>query len=228
MARLTACKSEQQCQCPTPKCRRRFKICLVCLLYVENLHALSFICSYDCCDSPVLLCRCVKGLQGAGLKVLADIVINHRCAAAQDEQGVWNVFGGKLAWDADAVRPCEKSAALVHDPTFRTSATTACDNNFHVELSRCMLLGNCSYADGSGQRVWNIQALFVFRACSFSCQLASQIVGDHFEFRGRGNESSGDPFPAAPNLDHSADFVKRDLSEWLRWMRTEYGFDGWR
>jgi alpha-amylase len=48
----------------------------------------------------------VKGLQGAGLKVLADIVINHRCAAAQDEQGVWNVFGGKLAWDADAVRSC--------------------------------------------------------------------------------------------------------------------------
>lgn len=55
-----------------------------------------------------------------------------------------------------------------------------------------------------------------------------QIVGDHFEFRGRGNESSGDPFPAAPNLDHSADFVKRDLSEWLRWMRAEFGFDGWR
>lgn len=47
--------------------------------------------------------RCVHGLQGAGLKVLADIVINHRCAAAQDEEGVWNVFGGKLAWNADAV-----------------------------------------------------------------------------------------------------------------------------
>lgn len=55
-----------------------------------------------------------------------------------------------------------------------------------------------------------------------------QIVGDHFEFRGRGNESSGDPFPAAPNLDHSAEFVKRDLSDWLRWMRSDYGFDGWR
>lgn len=49
-------------------------------------------------------CRCVRGLQGAGVKVLADIVINHRCAAQQDEQGVWNVFGGKLAWNADAVR----------------------------------------------------------------------------------------------------------------------------
>ncbi len=50
-------------------------------------------------------CRCVRGLQSAGLKVLADIVINHRCAHAQDEDGVWNVFGGKLDWDADAVGP---------------------------------------------------------------------------------------------------------------------------
>jgi len=47
--------------------------------------------------------RCVRGLQGTGVKVLADIVINHRCAANQDDNGVWNVFGGKLAWDADAV-----------------------------------------------------------------------------------------------------------------------------
>lgn len=49
-------------------------------------------------------CRCVKALQGAGVKALADVVINHRCAQQQDANGIWNVFGGKLAWDATAAR----------------------------------------------------------------------------------------------------------------------------
>lgn len=57
---------------------------------------------------------------------------------------------------------------------------------------------------------------------------ARAIVGDDPNFRGKGNRSSGDHFSAAPNIDHSQDFVKRDLSEWLQWMRTHAGFDGWR
>ena len=36
--------------------------------------------------------------------------------------------------------------------------------------------------------------------------------GDDPNFRGRGNRSSGDIFPAAPNIDHSQEFVKRDLA----------------
>ena len=32
----------------------------------------------------------------------------------------------------------------------------------------------------------------------------------------------------APNIDHSQDFVKRDLGEWLVWLRTHVGFDGFR
>ena len=67
----------------------------------------------------------MKGLQSAGLKVLADIVINHRCAAAQDEQGVWNVFGGKLAWDADAVRICMQFKMLQAWSRVWTSARAA-------------------------------------------------------------------------------------------------------
>lgn len=34
-----------------------------------------------------------------GLKVVADIVINHRCAHYQGDDGKWNKFGGRLAWD---------------------------------------------------------------------------------------------------------------------------------
>jgi hypothetical protein len=119
----------------------------------------------------------------------------------------------------------------------------------------------------------------------------SADAGDDPNFGGRGNRSSGDFFTAAPNIDHSQDFVKRDLqgeagcswgvwysivrwtgigsppgskgmgsvagkttwlgglgraaspgrveglrlprasllvAEWLTWMRTCIGFDGWR
>lgn len=54
------------------------------------------------------------------------------------------------------------------------------------------------------------------------------IVGDDPNYHGAGNRSSGDIFTSAPNVDHSQGFVKQDVSEWLQWLRTEIGFDGWR
>ncbi|PKA50955.1 Alpha-amylase 3, chloroplastic [Apostasia shenzhenica] len=54
------------------------------------------------------------------------------------------------------------------------------------------------------------------------------IVADDPHFQGRGNKSSGDNFHAAPNIDHSQDFVRKDLKEWLCWLRKEVGYDGWR
>lgn len=38
----------------------------------------------------------------------------------------------------------------------------------------------------------------------------------------------GDIFHAAPNIDHSQDFVRKDIKEWLNWLRSDIGFDGWR
>ena len=57
---------------------------------------------------------------------------------------------------------------------------------------------------------------------------ARAIVSDDRKFAGRGGPSSGDPFPAAPNIDHTQTFVKADIKEWLQWMRDYMGFDGWR
>lgn len=98
----------------------------------------------------------VKKFHKAGLRVLGDAVINHRCAHYQNQNGVWNIFGGLLNWDDRAV------------------------------------------------------------------------VADDPHFQGRGNKSSGDNFHAAPNIDHSQEFVRKDLGEWLRWLRKEIGYDGWR
>ncbi|XP_021299560.1 alpha-amylase 3, chloroplastic isoform X1 [Herrania umbratica] len=98
----------------------------------------------------------VKSLHKVGFKVLGDVVLNHRCAHYQNQNGVWNIFGGRLDWDDRAV------------------------------------------------------------------------VGDDPHFQGRGNKSSGDNFHAAPNIDHSQEFVRKDLKDWLCWLREEIGYDGWR
>jgi glycosidase len=99
---------------------------------------------------------CVAALQSSGLKTLGDAVLNHRCAHSQNEAGLWNRFGGRLAWDERA------------------------------------------------------------------------IVSDDPHFGGKGNRSQGDNFPAAPNIDHSQPFVRRDIREWMAWLRAEVGYDGWR
>jgi alpha-amylase len=90
------------------------------------------------------------------LDVYGDIVINHRCAQYQNEDGVYNVFGGKLSWDSDA------------------------------------------------------------------------IVCDDPNFAGTGNASTGEIFHAAPNIDHNQEFVRHDLTNWMKWLRLDIGFDGFR
>ncbi|XAR65154.1 Alpha-amylase [Bertholletia excelsa] len=98
----------------------------------------------------------VERFHEVGIRVLGDVVLNHRCAQYRNQNGIWNIFGGRLNWDDRA------------------------------------------------------------------------IVADDPHFQGRGNKSSGDNFHAAPNIDHSQEFVRRDLKEWLCWLRKEIGYDGWR
>jgi alpha-amylase len=45
----------------------------------------------------------VKIYHEAGIKVLGDAVLNHRCAQYQNSNGVWNIFGGHMNWDDRAV-----------------------------------------------------------------------------------------------------------------------------
>ena len=102
------------------------------------------------------LLRCIWAMQDNGICPVADIVINHRCAEAQDEQGRWNIYTGRMAWDQRA------------------------------------------------------------------------ITTDNPEFGGQGNHGTGEDYGPAPNIDHTQDWVRRDLKEWLHWMKHEIGFGGWR
>lgn len=45
----------------------------------------------------------VKKFHEVGIKVLGDVVLNHRCAHYKNQNGVWNMFGGRLNWDDRAV-----------------------------------------------------------------------------------------------------------------------------
>lgn len=55
----------------------------------------------------------IKSFHQVGIKVLGDAVINHRCAHSKNQNGVWNIFGGRLNWDDRAV--------VADDPHFQVS-----------------------------------------------------------------------------------------------------------
>lgn len=57
---------------------------------------------------------------------------------------------------------------------------------------------------------------------------ATAICGDDHNFRGKGNPSTGDFFHAAPNVDHTQKFVREGICEWLSWLRSDIGIDGYR
>ncbi|KAK4348960.1 hypothetical protein RND71_031715 [Anisodus tanguticus] len=45
---------------------------------------------------------------------------------------------------------------------------------------------------------------------------------------GRGNKSTEDNFNGVPNIDHTQSFVRKDLIDWMQWLRSFAGFQDFR
>ncbi|GKB48259.1 alpha-amylase 3, chloroplastic-like protein [Tanacetum coccineum] len=60
----------------------------------------------------------------------------------------------------------------------------------------------------------------VLKAASLPSSKALRL-NFHFRFDLAGSQT-------ASNIDHSQDLVRKDIREWLRWLRKETGYDGWR
>ena len=111
-------------------------------------------------DSLTKLNAC---LLEANLRPVADIVINHRCADAQDENGVWNTFRDDI--------------------------------------------------DHPGSRIdWGPWA----------------ITCNDPDFNGSGSRDTGSDYGPSPDLDHSNPIVQQGIIDWLSWLRSYIGFEGWR
>ena len=52
------------------------------------------------------------------------------------------------------------------------------------------------------------------------------VSGDGYA--GQGVADTGDDYDPAPDLDHTNEDVKGSLTDWLSWLHTEIGYDGWR
>ena len=93
------------------------------------------------------------------------------------------------------------------------------ENNLKA-IADIVINHRCAHYQGAGGK-WN----------KFGGRLAwdhTVICANNAEFGGTGNVKKEEDYIAAPNLDHSQERVRKDIIEWLLWLRNSIGFDGWR
>jgi alpha-amylase len=62
--------------------------------------------------------------------------------------------------------------------------------------------------------------------------LINKFIVEHYstlvQLFNQGNKSTGDNFDGIPNIDHTQQFVRKDIIEWLIWLRETIGFQDFR
>ena len=56
----------------------------------------------------------------------------------------------------------------------------------------------------------------------------SYLCNNNAQFGGTGAHKQQEDYSAAPNLDHSQERVRNDIKAWMKWLKNNVGFDGWR
>lgn len=54
------------------------------------------------------------------------------------------------------------------------------------------------------------------------------ITGGDHEYQGRGQPDTGEDYGAAPDIDHTNEKVQNELANWMKWLKHDIGYDGWR
>lgn len=57
---------------------------------------------------------------------------------------------------------------------------------------------------------------------------ASAVTKDDEWGQGTGNYDTGDSYNAGRDLDHTNASVRNEITNWLKWLKNDVGFDGWR
>lgn len=67
---------------------------------------------------------------------------------------------------------------------------------------------------------------------TYHCILIDTFIVKHYstlvQILCQGNKSTGDNFDGVPNIDHTQPFVRKDIIEWLIWLRETIGFQDFR